>query len=191
VLQPGPEPQKDTEMTDAPAAKNETEEPAPVAPEPVEELPAKDEPDEPAPVAPKPAEEFPAKVENDEPAPVDPKPTEESSEKVELEPTQPDELAEPPVEVDGGKHQPFVENGSPEETKASEEAPRVETNGTAAVETTEDKPTDAAITSTHGKPTSGIAESTEDKLTNVAAESTEGKPSSAAVNGGTAVETKA
>jgi hypothetical protein len=191
VLQPDPKPQKDTEMTDAPAAKNETEEPAPIAPEPVEELLAKDEPNEPSPVAPKSAEEFPAKAETDESAQGDPKPVEESSEKVELEPTRLDELAEPPVEVDGGKHQLSVSNGAPEETKTTKEAPRVKTNGTAAAETTEDKPADAAIASTHGKPTSRIAESTEDKLTNAAAESTEGKPSSAAVNGGTAVETKA
>lgn len=122
----------DPDSTDTLAAKDKTEEPVPADPEPAEmnDAPAAaDETEESAPTDRKPDEEPFITDETEGHAPVDAKPAGEPSAKAESQPSKPDDLSEPAVEVEAGVDQRFAENGVPD-TKTSEEAPPTETNGT-------------------------------------------------------------
>lgn len=118
----------------------------------------------------------PAAQESEEPAPTDAKPADEAPSEIDQKPAEsdePDELAEPAVEVPGGEDLPSVDNGAPEKSEGNIDAPKAGANGVASGETKEDEPTlkatngDTAVEDhalDHDTPSSILEKGTRDTL---------------------------
>jgi hypothetical protein len=93
--------------------------------------------------------EAPAAHEAEKAGSADAKPVEDTLSEIQDQPAEAksDELAEAPVEVEGGKDLPSIENGEPEQSEASNEAPKIEADDVAPSET---KGEDTTVKATNG-----------------------------------------